>query len=638
MQFKRRWNMVFTLQAVLVCLSLVFAWLLRFDFRLPHLAILIAALPLLLVLRLAAMARFNLFHGYWRFTGVSDLRDIIQAVVLGSVAFAVCERWILRQEAFPISIYVLEALLTVAALSGVRLAAKVLVSGWRPFYRPNCKAVLVVGAGSAAAMLLSELPRNGYVAVGMVDDDPAKRGAKIHGTTVIGSAEDIPALVAEHEVNEIFIAIPSATGKQMRRITEFCQNTRVRFRTIPGLSDFIEERATIEQLRDVNLEDLLGRDPVRLDANQVRTRLQGKVVLVTGGAGSIGSELCRQIARFGPARLICLDQAETPLFYVQQQLGSSAQTPMSFLVADITDSERMRQIMLEYGVQTIFHAAAYKHVPLMEDNLTEALKNNVFGLMSLVETAEQCGCQDFLLISSDKAVNPTSFMGCTKRVGELFLAARRSFRMRCVSVRFGNVLGSQGSVVPLFQEQIRQHRRLTVTHPEMLRYFMTIPEAVSLVLQGFAIGHSGDILVLDMGEPVRILDLARALIRLSGLAENEIKIVFTGLRPGEKLVEELFYETEEQSPTPVSKVLRTNSRPQGIADLQPRLEQLALVMGNSDRDAIRRCMRDIVPEYDWSHVHPPQEMIAKRAAAAARGSGESQRASQGQRSSLSIVQ
>jgi len=516
-------------EVLLVALSVSIAWLLRFDFTLPNPQVLFAAMPILVLLRILGMARFNLFHGYWRYTGISDALDILKAVALGSVGFLVAERWILGEKRFPLSVYCIELILTLCMLVGVRVLARaVLQNAQSSTDRDNRKTVVVIGAGCAAAMLLRELPRSAYFPVALVDDDPAKAGVRLHGVPVAGTVQDLPHVVRAYRPHELMIAIPSASGEQMQRIIDICDHTRVRFRTVPSLGDLLNGAVTVDQLRDVNFEDLLGRDPVCLDVDSVRRRITGRVVMVTGAAGSIGSELCHQLLNYKPLKLICLDQAETPLFNLQNaQTGSTCS--IVYCVADITDGTRLRDVIREHDVQVVLNAAAYKHVPLMEENLSEALKNNVFGLLDLMEVADHSGCEDFLLISSDKAVNPTSFMGCTKRIGELMVAARPS-RKRCLSVRFGNVLGSQGSVIPLFQEQIKLKHTITVTHPDITRYFMTIPEAVSLVLQAFSIGEKRDILVLDMGKPVRILDLAKTLIRLSGLPQDQVKISFTFLR------------------------------------------------------------------------------------------------------------
>ena len=599
MFLKQNRFLVALVEILLVALSVTMAWLLRFDFVFENARVLLYATPLLVVLRLIAMARFGLFHGYWRYTGISDVLDILKAVGMGSAGFLAAERWVLGEKRFPLSVYFIEAMVTAVLLIGVRVLARALLQrAGSPTDRDNRKTVVVIGAGCGAAMLLRELPRSGYLPVALVDDDPSKAGVRLHGVPVAGTVNDLPEVVRHHRPDEMMIAIPSATGEQMKRIIEICDKTGLRFRTIPGLGDLINGTVTVDQLRDVNLEDLLGRAPVRLNVESVRRRIAGRVIMVTGAAGSIGSELCHQLLSYQPARLVCVDQAETPLFNLQNSHFGSA-CDIVYCVADITDSARMRNIIYEHDVRVIFHAAAYKHVPLMEENLQEALKNNVFGLFSLIEAAEQTGCEDFLLISSDKAVCPSSFMGCTKRIGELMVASRPSGQMRSVSVRFGNVLGSQGSVVPLFQEQIRLKSRITVTHPEIKRYFMTIPEAVSLVLQAFSVGEPRDILVLDMGKPIRILDMAKTLIRLSGIPRDEVKIVITGLRPGEKLYEDLFYDFEKPLTTGAQKVFRTQAHVVSWPQLVDQLRELRAESATGISDRIRAKVKEIIPQYQW---------------------------------------
>jgi FlaA1/EpsC-like NDP-sugar epimerase len=599
-------------EVLLVALSVSIAWLLRFDFTLPNPQVLFAAMPILVLLRILGMARFNLFHGYWRYTGISDALDILKAVALGSVGFLVAERWILGEKRFPLSVYCIELILTLCMLVGVRVLARaVLQNAQSSTDRDNRKTVVVIGAGCAAAMLLRELPRSAYFPVALVDDDPAKAGVRLHGVPVAGTVQDLPHVVRAYRPHELMIAIPSASGEQMQRIIDICDHTRVRFRTVPSLGDLLNGAVTVDQLRDVNFEDLLGRDPVCLDVDSVRRRITGRVVMVTGAAGSIGSELCHQLLNYKPLKLICFDQGETPLFNLQNaQTGSTCS--IVYCVADITDGTRLRDVIREHDVQVVLNAAAYKHVPLMEENLSEALKNNVFGLLDLMEVADHSGCEDFLLISSDKAVNPTSFMGCTKRIGELMVAARPS-RMRCLSVRFGNVLGSQGSVIPLFQEQIKLKHTITVTHPDITRYFMTIPEAVSLVLQAFSIGGKRDILVLDMGKPVRILDLTKTLIRLSGLPQDQVKISFTGLRPVEKLFEDLFYAFERRSNTGAQKVFRTQGQTASWSELLQLLAELRAECAIGIPDRIRSKVKEIVPEYHWvpteGEVHVPAPLL-----------------------------
>jgi FlaA1/EpsC-like NDP-sugar epimerase len=441
-------------------------------------------------------------------------------------------------------------------------------------------------------------PGSGYHAVACVDDDRSKTGIKIHGVPVIGTVDTLQAFAASHAIHEVLIAVCSATGKQMKRFVDICGEADMKFKTVPSLGDIIDERINVSQFRDVCLEDLLGRDQVEIDLKSIRKQIEGQVVLVTGAAGSIGSELCSQILQYRPDKLVCLDHNETGIFYLQLELSKRENgNHIVFCVTDVGDRDRMNNLLAEHKPRIIFHAAAYKHVPMMETNVYEAVKNNVFALLSLLEIAEQNGCPSFVLISSDKAVNPANVMGATKRLGELIISCRPAGFMRCVSVRFGNVLGSNGSVVPIFQKQIRDNQQLTITHPDMTRFFMTTHEAVSLVLEGFAIGNHGDTLLLDMGEPVRILDLARTLIRLSGKSEREVGIRFTGLRDGEKLFEELSYPAEEIHPTSSPKISQIRGTPHRGQDLKRHLGQLNTAMSGNRAAAIRAKMKEIVPEY-----------------------------------------
>jgi FlaA1/EpsC-like NDP-sugar epimerase len=612
-------------QGVLIFCSLCIAWLLRFDFSLPYRTVLFSALPVLIAIRLAAIARFKLLHGWWRYTGLSDIVDLLKAITLGSVVFLVVMRFVLAITLFPRSIYFLETLVSMALLVGIRVcsrmfaestrkdgAAKALLAGIRAFSQvlaesarkdDSAKRVIVIGAGFASQMVIRETKRPGcsYRVVGCVDDDPSKMGIRIHGVPVMGTVDQLSALVAKCAVDEILIAVPSATGTQMQRLVRLCEQAAVKFKTVPALQDIITGRVSISQFRDVRLEDLLGRDPVQVDLDSVRKQMEGHVVLVTGSAGTIGSELCRQVLQYNPSRLLCVDQSETGIFYLQLELSERNKNAVNLVyhVADVGDSQRMRGFVLEHAPQVIFHAAAYKHVPVMEWNVHGAVKNNVFALLTLLDMAAEGGCQSFVLISSDKAVNPKSIMGATKRLGELIIAARPTGSMRCVSVRFGNVLGSNGSVVPVLQKQLRNNRPLTITHPDIRRFFMTTTEAVSLVLQAFAIGNHGDTLVLDMGTPVRILDLARTLIRLSGKSEDEVEIKFTGLREGEKLLEELLYMNEEVQPTFFPKIKRIHGAQHRWFVLQRHLEELRASTSIGSADPVRAKMKEIVPEYSY---------------------------------------
>jgi FlaA1/EpsC-like NDP-sugar epimerase len=611
------------LQALLVFCSLVLAWLLRFDFSLPDRLILFSAAPILIVIRLAAIARFGLLHGWWKYTGVDDAVAIFKAIAVGSVAFRFFIRFGLGVVAFPQSVYILEAVLSLALLIGIRVVFRVLAESFRKGTSQH-RNILLIGAGFGAQMVIREIERPGsiFCAIGCVDDDRSKMGMRLNGVPVIGAVNELPRLVKMHTVDEVLIAVPSATGKQMQRFVELCKQAEVRFKTVPALQDIITGQVSISQFRDVRLEDLLGRDPVDIDLQSVTKQIQGQVVLVTGAAGSIGSEICRQVLEHGPAKLLCLDQSETGTFYLQLELSQHKNgSQLVFCIADVGDCERMRRIFAEHEPQIVFHAAAYKHVPMMEKNVHEAVKNNVFALLSLLEIAEENGCSNFVLISSDKAVRPTSVMGATKRLGELIISCRPTNSMRCVSVRFGNVLGSNGSVLPVFQQQLRDNQPLTVTHPEIKRFFMTTREAVSLVLEGLAIGNHGDTLLLDMGKPIRILDLARTLIRLSGKSEQEVGIKFTGLREGEKLFEELFYPTEEIHPTSFQKITRIHGTPSRWFELQTHLDELRASLSINGAAPVRAKIKEIVPEYSY-RLCDQQEESAVRIAPTAHAAPE----------------
>jgi FlaA1/EpsC-like NDP-sugar epimerase len=618
--FSRRAWIAYVIQSVIVCIALLLSWALRFELMLPQVTLVLWTAPLLVAIRGAVMHRFHLAHSYWRYTGMGDLKDLSIATTVGSVIFLVVTRWILGLRSFPYSIYLLEWLFSFVMLAALRVGARKMLQA-KEFRRAGERTpALIVGAGSAAALLLQALKHRDLPVVGLVDDDPAKQKMKLYGVPVLGGIDQLPEVARRSGAREILIAIPSANGRQMLRISELCGRAGLPYRAVPSLADLIEGKVAISQLRQVNLDDLLGRDPVCFEADEVRAKLADRVVMVTGAAGSIGSELCKQILRCSPAKLICVDRAETPLFDLQQRIlvHESQKVKVVFSVADITDSRRMRQLINEHGVRVIFHAAAYKHVPLTEANSYEAIKNNVFGLLALVESAEESGCEDFVLISSDKAVKPSSLMGCTKRLGEMIAGSRPTSGMRCVSVRFGNVLGSQGSVVPVFQEQIRTRGCVTVTHPQMTRYFMTIPEAVALVLQAFTVGEHGDILVLDMGQPVRIVDLARTLIRISGNNETRVPIVYTGMRPGEKLHEELFYDSERRLPTSMSKVMRAQGDLPKWTELEALLQRLQLAAQSHDPECIRARIKDIIPEYLWEPA-APSDLAARVAAEASVG-------------------
>lgn len=594
--------LILILQTALVATSLVCAWLLRFEFHLPDAGLLWSAVPILIVIRLSLMPWFGLMHGWWRYTGIWDAVSIFKFVLTGSFFFILAVRFAWKQPAFPLSVFVLESIITFTLLTGVRVFSRMLAETVRR--DSTAKRLLLIGAGHAAQMIIRETRKveTGYKVVGCVDDNPLKKKLRVLGVPVLGPVEALAKVVSKQRVDEVLIAIPSATPEQMRRLTTFCQDAGVSFRTVPAMAELIAGRVTLGQIRDVSAADLLGRDSVDLDLAVVCEQIRGRVVMVTGAAGSIGSELCRQIRTYRPKLLVCLDQNETGIFHLeheltQQRVQEDVVSKNVFCVADFCNSERMQRLFEDYAVEIVFHAAAYKHVPVMEANVEEAVSNNVFGLLSLLRVAENSHCGTFVMISSDKAVNPSNVMGCTKRVGELMLAAWPSRRLRCVSARFGNVLGSNGSVVPLFQAQIQRNQPITITHPEITRFFMTISEAVSLVLQAFAIGRNGDILVLDMGEPVRVTDLARTLARLAGKSEHAFK--FIGLRPGEKLFEELFYADERVFPSACAKIARTESSKLPWPALLQFLDQLRLAVAIGKRTSILASLRRIVPQFTY---------------------------------------
>jgi FlaA1/EpsC-like NDP-sugar epimerase len=601
-----RKSVVLLVNATLISAAVIASWALRFEFHLRNAHVLLSVIPLLVVFRLAAMGRFGLLHGYWRYTSVSDATEMCKALILSSAAFFLTVRYIFGIKSFPLSVYCIDLLVATLLLLGVRLWYRAAVQP-RTIQagtdRRKTRRVLIVGAGFAAQLLIRELKNAGsdWTVVGCVDDDSGKVGSKIHGIPVLGSIRQLPELSIKHRTFEVLIAIPSASPVQLRRIVQFCDEGGLKYRTVPSLRELVSGESSVRELREVRVEDLLGREPVQLDLEPVRRKVEDTAVMVTGAAGSIGSELVYQLLQYRPGVLVCVDHDESALFELERRLKAiHHNSSVQFCVSDVNNSDRMESLLTRFGVSSVFHAAAYKHVPLMESNVPEALRNNVFGLMSVLEAADKCHCKNFVLISSDKAVNPTSFMGCTKRLGELILAARHSPEMRCVTVRFGNVLGSQGSVVPVFQEQIRTTRRITVTHPEITRYFMTIREAVALVLQAFAIGEHQDLLVLDMGKPVAIVELARTLIKLSGVPEKEVEIAYTGLRPGEKLSEELFYESEEQNATPVGRIMRAKSSTIDWDTLSWHLSALRnLIMNESEAD-IRERVKQIIPQYLYS--------------------------------------
>lgn len=586
----------------------VLAFLLRFDFTIPSsyqrdlaYALFIWVLAKIIVFRAAKLDR-----GLWRYVTVVD----IVRVALGNLAASAVSCLIIiaiAPSGFPRSIYALDLMVCFLATTGLRLATRVVqeIALTAQEGKSGGKNVLIYGAGDAGISLLKEIRNNPkllYRVVGFMDDQLQKKGLRIAGVPVLGGGENIATLVKRHNIKTILIAIPSAGGAAMTRILELCHGAGVECKTVPGLGEIIENHASLGQIREVAVEDLLGRNPVHLEEGQIRNTIANKVVLVTGAAGSIGSELCRQIARFGPSAIIGFDSAESPLFEIEQEMHKTfPHVPFHAEIGCIQNRARLDEVLCQYRPLVLYHAAAYKHVPLMETHVFEAIENNVFGTYNVAEAAADHGVQDMVMISSDKAVRPTNIMGATKRVAELILLALQNGRTKYVAVRFGNVLGSNGSVIPIFKRQIAAGGPVTVTHPEMRRFFMTIPEACQLVLQASAIGEGGQICVLDMGHPVKIVDLAKNLILLSGLKpDRDIKIEFTGMRPGEKMYEELSTLLEDTIPTEHDKIRIFVGNGMPESDMMAWLESLRYICETRDTGRLVVALKEIVQDYNPS--------------------------------------
>lgn len=585
-------------------------------------------LPFFVLVKLLLFGRWKLFRGGWQYTSIRDAANIVTAswwfVAVTSVPIALFHylpHWAEVEGvpvlspyfgAFPKGVLVVDFMTTVFLVCTARLAYRIYREELRPVSSEGVRRVLVVGAGNAAEAIVREILRmniDRYRVVGMVDDDPAKQGILIHGVQVLGTTDDLREICEDEKVEEIIIAMPSASQKQLRRVIELCSGTKLKFQSLPGVGDLINGRVTVSQIRPVDIHDLLGREAVEMDAEAVARFLRGRRVLVTGAGGSIGSEMCRQICAYDPAKLILVEQAENPLFEIENELRiSHPEIPLVPCVCDIHDRSRVLHAWSRHRPEVVIHAAAHKHVPLMERNPCEAVKNNILGTRNVADASCQCGVLEFVMISTDKAVNPSSVMGATKRAAEIYtqsLNGREGCRTQFKAVRFGNVLGSAGSVVPIFRKQIAAGGPVRVTHPEMTRYFMTIPEASQLVLQAAATGSGGQIYLLDMGEPVKVVDLARQMITLSGFRPGEdIDIEFTGVRPGEKLFEELRTEGEDIEPTVHPKVLVWKCRPTDWARVQKSLEEFASLANCPDREAIVAALQRLIPEYKPLNAPP----------------------------------
>ena len=604
MRWLRHWMAAAAHDLLMVPVAWVGAFYVRFNLGpVPdeYLRQALLLLPIVMVVQGAVFWYMGLYRGVWRFASLPDLLRILKASLIGTVATAAAIVLVTRLDFVPRSVFVFYVFLLPVLLGGPRAAYR-----WFREHRLYARAgsrVLVVGAGQAGELLVRDLLRDSrwtYQPVGFVDDDPGKRGREIQGVRVLGTVDDIPALVERLAVECLLIALPAAKAAAMRRIVSICEASGLPFRTLPRPQDTLSREPSVPDLREVLIEDLLGRETVTLDWRSISDGLAGKTVLVTGGGGSIGSELCRQVARLGPSALVVFDNGEFNLFRVERELRRTfPDLVLHARLGDVRDSEAVHFALVEYQPDIVFHAAAYKHVPMLQDQAREAVRNNVLGTRNVAQMAAAFGCETFVLISTDKAVNPTNIMGATKRVAEIVCQdLNGQGRTRFITVRFGNVLDSAGSVVPTFREQIAAGGPVTVTHPDITRYFMTIPEASQLILQAAVAGNGGEIFVLEMGEPVRIRDLAEQMIRLSGKQPGvDVPIVFTGLRPGEKLYEELFHEEERLAPTGHEKLRLAHVREVDQETLARSLEEMEAACAAYDEQRLVHLLKVLVPEF-----------------------------------------
>lgn len=601
------------IDACLMTAATAFAYILKYD--LPDQASMLNrqaifwTLPILVGLRLGAISLFNLYRIHWRYMSLPDLRLLLSAITASSVAFYVflCVVGLGAQSDYSWGMQVMDWGINMLLLSGVRIGYRELSDLGRNlgFGRENGaentvtdaqrQRTLIVGAGDSGETLARDLkrrPHDGLLPIGFVDDDPFKRKIRIHGLPVLGNCAEIPEICKRLAVDVILIAIPNASGKTIRDILAHCEQTTARLCIVPSVGEMVRSGGSVRRppVRDVNIEDLLRRAPVRTDMEKIAGYVSGQRVLVTGAGGSIGSELCRQIAALNPARLILVGQGENSVFEIEQEMIREFGYATTAVIGSVRDRGRIEEIFLQERPTVVFHAAAHKHVPLMEANPQEAVKNNILGTRNVAEVAAECGVKKFILVSTDKAVNPSSVMGATKRICEMIIQTlARTTRTEYAAVRFGNVLGSRGSVIPTMRKQILRGGPVTVTHPEMTRYFMTIPEAVQLILQAGAMGTGGEIFILDMGDPVRILDLARDLIRLSGFRPDaDIKIEYTGTRPGEKLHEELLYTDEEKRATEHAKIFVSDANDIDPSALRREVDRLIRIAIEGERPEVLR--------------------------------------------------
>jgi FlaA1/EpsC-like NDP-sugar epimerase len=613
---------VFCLDIVLVTAAVFLSFLLRFDLAVPseQMDSLREAVAVALLVKPLLFAASGMYHNIWRYASLHDAYKIFKAVTFSSFAAGFLLIYRDGPYAVPRSIHLLDWLILLFLICGSRLIWRACRETRSATSRRKGTRTFIVGAGEAGNLLLKEirkLPDSPCDVVGFIDDAHDKQGLRLSGVPVLGGIRDLSGLVRKHRVDEVIFAIPSADAAVLRNIVASCERSKAKFKMLPGIASLIHTGVSVSQIKEVEIEDLLGRDPVTLDQTAISNYLSGKRVLVTGAAGSIGSEICRQVARFSPQKLILLDQAETPLFFIEKELSASfPELRILPVVGDVRNLDGVEKVFSDFRPEVVFHAAAYKHVAMMEYNPAEAVLNNVLGSKNVADASHKYHADNFVLVSTDKAVNPTNVMGASKRSAEIYVQAlaSRSKTTKFTTVRFGNVLGSNGSVIPLFKEQILKGGPVTVTHREVVRYFMTITEASQLVLQAGCIGKSGEIFVLDMGKPVRILALAEELIRLSGyIPYQEIPIEFTGLKPGEKLYEELLISGEGVRQTCHKKIRVIAAVERDLKRVTRELEELFDFAKERDIAELIRSLRRVVPEFEPRYdLAVPTSTVFKR--------------------------
>lgn len=621
--FYKNFFIVLGIDLLLLAAAFYSAHLVRFEFHIPIQTYLSIKwiIPFIVTTKIIIFYFFDLYRGMWRYTSLADLFNIIKASSLSTFMIITVILFKTRFQGFSRSVFVIDWCLTILFISAFRLSVRIYIEhfnkeilrkiasatafGLIPKVQPDRKNLLIIGAGDCGEKIYREIRDNAhlwYNVVGFLDDDSAKVGKKIHGVSVLSYIENIKSVIRKVNANEALIAIPSANSQEMRRIVAHCNESGIKFKTIPSMGELINGKLTINTIREVDYRDLLGREVIKLDEEQIGLYLKSQNVMVTGAGGSIGSELCRQICRFHPERIILFERAESPLYEIELELKQTfGDINVVPLLADVQDKQQINKAFENHRPQTVFHAAAYKHVPMLEMQPWKVVQNNIWGTANLVEIANKFNVERFVFVSTDKAVRPANVMGASKRVAEMLIQSQNGCglsRTRFMIVRFGNVVGSVGSVAPLFKKQIARGGPVTVTHPEVTRYFMTIPESCQLILQAGAMGSGGEIFVLKMGTPIRIDDMARDLIRLSGFEPDaDIKIEYIGLRPGEKLSEELMIEGEGILPTMHEKIMVLKGLECNLQMLNGNINELAMLAEEQNAEKIKAKLQEIVPEY-----------------------------------------